>query len=58
MKKKTKGPGRPRIGQPISLTLTEEQREWVDAQVVPGGTRTEVIRRLIHEAMQSKKNRP
>lgn len=42
---------RKRIGQPISLTLTPEQRTWVDAQVAPGGTRTEVIRRIIQEAM-------
>lgn len=39
-----------KIGQPISITLTPEQRAWVDSKICPGGTRTEVIRRIIEEA--------
>lgn len=53
---KKKKPGRPRIGQPISLTLTKEQKEWIDSQIEPGGTRTQVIRRIITEAMKNEKN--
>ncbi len=41
-----------RIGQPISITLTPAQRAWVDSQIAAGGTRTEVIRRIIEEAMR------
>jgi len=43
--------GRPRVGQPISITLTDAQREWVDAQIPPGGTRTQVMRAIVHAAM-------
>jgi hypothetical protein len=58
-KPKAKPPrGRPRIGQPISITLTEEQRDWIDAQITPGGTRTEVFRRIIAAAMKGEKFRP
>lgn len=38
--------------QPISLTLTEEQKAWVDSKICPGGARTEVIRRIIDSAMR------
>lgn len=44
--------GRPRIGEAISITLTDEQRAWVDAQIPPGGTRTSVVRRLVDAAMR------
>jgi Arc/MetJ-type ribon-helix-helix transcriptional regulator len=47
--------GRKRIGQPISITLTEEQRAWVDSQIVAGGTRTEVIRKIIQQQMEQSK---
>ncbi len=47
MKKKS----RKRIGQPISITLTPEQREWVDSLIPPGGTRTDVVRGIIQTAM-------
>jgi hypothetical protein len=43
---------RQRIGQPISLTLTPEQKAWVDSKIEPGGTRTEAIRKIIHDAMK------
>lgn len=43
---------RKRIGQPISLTLTPEQRDWIDSKKEPGGTRTEAIRKIINEAMK------
>ncbi len=46
--------GRKRIGQPISITLTDEQRAWIDSQIEPGGTRTEVIRRIIQRALDQK----
>ncbi len=54
MSKKTKRPkiGRPRIGQPISITLTEAQKEWVDSQIQEGETRTQAVRRIINEAME------
>lgn len=41
-----------KIGQPISITLTEEQRAWIDSKICPGGTRTEVIRRIIDHAFR------
>lgn len=43
-----------RITQPISITVTQEQRDWIDAQVdlEPGSTRTEFIRRIITDAMR------
>ncbi len=43
--------GRPRLGQPISITLTDEQLAWVDAQVIDDGSRAEVVREIIREAM-------
>jgi hypothetical protein len=43
--------GRPLLGQPISIVLTPEQRDWLDAQIPPGGTRTEVVRQIIQLAM-------
>lgn len=44
--------GRPRIASkaPISITLTDDQREWLLAQVPEGGTLTELIRALVQEA--------
>ncbi len=47
-----------RIGQPISITLTDEQRAWVDAQIPPGETRTQVVRALIQAAMTGELGRP
>lgn len=46
--------GRPRIASkaPISITLTDAQREWLLAQVPEGGTLTEVVRGLVEEARQ------
>lgn len=43
--------GRKRIGQPISITLTERQRMWIAAQHEDGESRCETIRRIINEAM-------
>ncbi len=45
--------GRPKIGQPISVTLTPEQKAWIDSRIRPRGTRTEVIRMIIQHAMTS-----
>lgn len=42
---------RKRIGQPISLTLTPEQKLGSIPKIAAGGTRTEVIRRIIEHAM-------
>ncbi len=39
--------GRPRIGLPISVTVTEDTRKWIDAQVRGGGSRCEVVRRIL-----------
>lgn len=47
---KKKKAGRHRIGQPITVVLTEEQRKWIDAQVKGGATRASVIRGIIEEA--------
>lgn len=49
-KKKT---GRPRVGQPLSITLTQEQLAWIESQVskFPGYSRTSFIRAVIHGAM-------
>lgn len=44
--------GRPLLGQPISLTVSDEMREWIDSKIVPGGTRTEVIRKIVNDAMK------
>ena len=46
-------PGRKRVGQPISITLTDDQRAWVDSLVPPGGSRARVVRDLIAAAMRS-----
>lgn len=43
--------GRPRVGQAISITLTETQLEWIDTQLLPGGSRAAFIRAVIHAAM-------
>lgn len=48
---------RKRVGQPISITLTDEQRDWIDAQIPPGSTRTEVVRRIIQAAMEAAHSR-
>lgn len=44
--------GRPRIASkaPISITLTDQQRDWLLAQVPEGGTLTEVVRGLVEDA--------
>lgn len=42
---------RKRIGQPISITLTPELKAWIDSKIEHGGTRTEVIRRILSDAM-------
>ena len=44
-----------RIGQPISITLTDKQRAWIDSQIPDGGTRTEVIRSIIQQQMEQSK---
>ncbi len=46
--------GRPRIASkaPISITLTDPQRDWLLAQVPEGGTLTELVRALVQDAMQ------
>lgn len=49
----TKKSSKKRITQPISITLTPLQRAWVDSMILPGGTRTEVIRFLVDCAMKS-----
>jgi Arc/MetJ-type ribon-helix-helix transcriptional regulator len=36
-----------RIGQPISITVTDHMREWIDSQIPDGGSRCEVIRRIL-----------
>lgn len=52
MKRKKKAKmGRPKVGSPISVTLTEGQLTWIDGQLIPGGTRAAFIRELIHRAM-------
>lgn len=56
MKKKTEKRGRKRIGQPISITVTDDQRAWLEAQVPEGGALTEVVRRIITEAMADMEN--
>jgi len=43
--------GRKRIGQPISITVTPQQRKWLEAQIPPGGTLTEAIRAIFQKAM-------
>lgn len=42
---------RKRITQPISITLTPEQRAWVLDRVPPGGTVTETVRAIIQATM-------
>jgi hypothetical protein len=55
---KKRGPGRPSIGgHPLSITLTDEQREWIDSRLAPAEPRTVFIRRLIQEAMERDKAR-
>jgi hypothetical protein len=42
--------GRPRIGQPISITVTDEQHAWLISRIPPAGTLTAVVRDLIERA--------
>ncbi len=53
MKKKKAKIGRPKIGEPISITLTAEQKAWVDDQIEEGGTRTQVVRGIIDREMRA-----
>lgn len=46
---------RKRIGQPISLTITDEMRDWIDSMIPDGGCRTEVIRAILQKAMNTRK---
>jgi hypothetical protein len=46
MKMKTKA-GRPRVGTPVSITLTEAQLEWIWDQIPEGGTFTQTVRSII-----------
>lgn len=43
--------GRKKIGPPISVTVTPEQRRWLNTQIPMGGTLTQVIRKIIEDAM-------
>ncbi len=51
---KAKKVGRPKIGQPISITLTKKQRDWLEAQREDGEPLTRVVRKLISECMDRK----
>jgi hypothetical protein len=51
MKKKHPKPGRPRIGQTFSVTVTDEQLAWLDAKASDGTPRAEIVRQLIAAAM-------
>lgn len=44
--------GRPKLGAPISIVLTDEQRDWLEAQLTPGNSLASVVRRVIQEAME------
>lgn len=55
-KKTTKPPsraGRPKLGAPISIVVTDEQRAWLEARIPPGGTLAAVVRDLIERYRQS-----
>lgn len=41
--------GRPKLGDPISVTLTNELRKWLDSKIPQGDTsgRSGVIRRIL-----------
>lgn len=47
-----KASGRKRVGQPISVALTPELKLWIDSKKEHGGTRSEVIRRILTNAMR------
>lgn len=50
------GVGRKTIGQRVTIVLTEDQIEWIEAQLVPGRlSRSEAIRRILDKAMMSQK---
>ena len=54
-----RGPGRTRIGQPISITLTDEQKDWLIRLITPGNTLTGIVRSIIQAEMEKdKKRRP
>lgn len=42
--------GRPKLGAPISIVVTDEQRAWLEARIAPGGTLAAVVRDLIERA--------
>lgn len=44
--------GRKRVGEVISVCLTDEQKAWIDAQIPAGGSRAQVIRAVIQRAME------
>ncbi len=48
--------GRKRVGPTISVALTDDQLQWINAMIPAGGTRAEVIRRLLQVSMEKEKN--
>lgn len=47
--------GRPKIGAPISITLTDEQRAWLEKNIPPGSTLTAFVRAIIQGAIDHEK---
>jgi len=49
--------GRPRVGRPISITITDEQKAWLEARRLPGESLCMAVRRVLSEAMKTKKEK-
>ncbi len=47
MKNKKPRGGRERVGEPISITVTDAQRDWLDSRIPPGGNRASLVRAII-----------
>lgn len=57
-KKNAPGAGRPKLGKPIAIVVTEEQRAWLDARIPPGGSRARAVRDLIELVRKQEEETP
>lgn len=47
-------PGRPSVGAPLSIAITDDQRRWLMAQALSDRRKiSEIVRNLIDDAMKA-----
>lgn len=49
---KLRGKGRPKIGSPMSIAVTREQRMWLFARLGPGESMSALVRSIIQAAIE------